>query len=382
MGSCQLCSYFYEEKIKESKHTLTTYEGELTEKKQKQDKIKEIDFSQRISTIGSFNSISQKNSSENTNNYNYILPEDLSKRENILNFYTISPTILGRGGSSNIFFSKKNEKSFAIKQVLKGGVAKPEEILREAKISLFLNHENIIKYYEIFEDIKFVYFVMELMDSGDLFEFITYSEEGCLSSDLAIDILIQILQAVEYLHSVKNIIHRDIKPENFVLQFDENNNIKIKLIDFGLAIEKPLNGSKLNEIIGTRKYQSPEMICGLGYGEKIDEWAIGVVMFSMLTGYEPFRRTGEYKLEESILYGQINFEIIQDDELRILNERFLDRNEKSRITCKEALNYLNNLKVAREPFYNEEVIMQRNYYIENYKIMIYGKFNLYERNTL
>ena len=382
MGSCQLCSYFYEEKIKESKHTLTTSEGELTEKKQKQDKIKEIDFNQRISTIGSFNSISQKNSSENTNNYNYILPEDLSKRENILNFYTISPTILGRGGSSNIFFSKKNEKSFAIKQVLKGGVAKPEEILREAKISLFLNHENIIKYYEIFEDIKFVYFVMELMDSGDLFEFITYSEEGCLSSDLAIDILIQILQAVEYLHSVKNIIHRDIKPENFVLQFDENNNIKIKLIDFGLAIEKPLNGSKLNEIIGTRKYQSPEMICELGYGEKIDEWAIGVVMFSMLTGYEPFRRTGEYKLEESILYGQINFEIIQDDELRILNERFLDRNEKSRITCKEALNYLNNLKVAREPFYNEEVIMQRNYYIENYKIMINGKFNLYERNTL
>ena len=382
MGSCQLCSYFYEEKIKESKHTLTTSEGELTEKKQKQDKIKEIDFSQRIPTIGSFNSISQKNYSENTNNYNYILPEDLSKRENILNFYTISPTILGRGGSSNIFFSKKNEKSFAIKQVLKGGVAKPEEILREAKISLFLNHENIIKYYEIFEDIKFVYFVMELMDSGDLFEFITYSEEGCLSSDLAIDILIQILQAVEYLHSVKNIIHRDIKPENFVLQFDENNNIKIKLIDFGLAIEKPLNGSKLNEIIGTRKYQSPEMICELGYGEKIDEWAIGVVMFSMLTGYEPFRRTGEYKLEESILYGQINFEIIQDDELRILNERFLDRNEESRITCKEALNYLKNLKVAREPFYNEKVIMQRNYYIENYKIMINEKFNLYERKTL
>ena len=382
MGSCQLCSYFYEEKIKESKHTLTTSEGELTEKKQKQDKIKEIDFSQRIPTIGSFNSISQKNYSENTNNYNYILPEDLSKRENILNFYTISPTILGRGGSSNIFFSKKNEKSFAIKQVLKGGVAKPEEILREAKISLFLNHENIIKYYEIFEDIKFVYFVMELMDSGDLFEFITYSEEGCLSSDLAIDILIQILQAVEYLHSVKNIIHRDIKPENFVLQFDENNNIKIKLIDFGLAIEKPLNDSKLNEIIGTRKYQSPEMICELGYGEKIDEWAIGVVMFSMLTGYEPFRRTGEYKLEESILYGQINFEIIQDDELRILNERFLDRNEESRITCKEALNYLKNLKVAREPFYNEKVIMQRNYYIENYKIMINEKFNLYERKTL
>ena len=379
MGACNLCKFSLEEKSKENKQTLITELDESPEKEKKKDIIKEIDLNQRINTISS--DITEKNTLNNS--FTYILPQNISKRENIKNIYEISSTILGRGGSSQIFLSKKDENKFAIKQILKGGVAKPEEILREANISLYLSHENIIKYYEIYEDFSFVYFVMELGDSGDLFEFITFSEEGYLSSDITIDILIQIFEAVDYLHNIKGIIHRDIKAENFVLKIDEYNNIKIKLIDFGLAIEKPTNNEKLYEIIGTRKYQSPEMICGYGYNEKVDEWALGVVMFSMLTGYEPFRRTGQFKLEESILYDGINFEIIPDDELRILNMRLLDRNENSRITCNEALIYLKNLKIIRESLYNDEYYLyQKNLFIESYKKFLNDKLNVYERNTL
>ena len=379
MGACNLCKFSLEEKSKENKQTLITELDESPEKEKKKDIIKEIDLNQRINTISS--DITEKNTLNNS--FTYILPQNISKRENIKNIYEISSTILGRGGSSQIFLSKKDENKFAIKQILKGGVAKPEEILREANISLYLSHENIIKYYEIYEDFSFVYFVMELGDSGDLFEFITFSEEGYLSSDITIDILIQIFEAVDYLHNIKGIIHRDIKAENFVLKIDEYNNIKIKLIDFGLAIEKPTNNEKLYEIIGTRKYQSPEMICGYGYNEKVDEWALGVVMFSMLTGYEPFRRTGQFKLEESILYDGINFEIIPDDELRILNMRLLDRNEISRITCNEALIYLKNLKIIRESLYNDEYYLyQKNLFIESYKKFLNDKLNVYERNTL
>ena len=378
MGACNLCKFSLEEKSKENKQTLITELDESPEKEKKKDIIKEIDLNQRINTISS--DITEKNTLNNS--FTYILPQNISKRENIKNIYEISSTILGRGGSSQIFLSKKDENKFAIKQILKGGVAKPEEILREANISLYLSHENIIKYYEIYEDFSFVYFVMELGDSGDLFEFITFSEEGYLSSDITIDILIQIFEAVDYLHNIKGIIHRDIKAENFVLKIDEYNNIKIKLIDFGLAIEKPTNNEKLYEIIGTRKYQSPEMICGYGYNEKVDEWALGVVMFSMLTGYEPFRRTGQFKLEESILYDGINFEIIPDDELRILNMRLLDRNENSRITCNEALIYLKNLKIIRESLYNDEYYLyQKNLFIESYKKFLNDKLNVYERNT-
>ena len=382
MGTCNLCKYSKEEKSKEINQTLITELDESLETKKKKSIIKEIELNQRIKTISS--DITEKNTLIlNTNSFTYILPITISKRENIKENYEITSTILGIGGSSHIFLSRKGEIKFAIKQILKGGVAKPEEILREANISLYLSHKNIIKYYEIYEDFNFVYFVMELGDSGGLFEFITFSEQGYLSADITIDILIQIFEAVDYLHNIKGIIHRDIKAENFVLQIDNYNNIKIKLIDFGLAIEKPLNREKLYEIIGTRKYQSPEMICGYGYNEKVDEWAIGVVMFSMLTGYEPFRRTGQFKLEESILYDGINFEIIPDDELRILNMRLLDRNENSRITCSEALIYLKNLKIIRESLYNDEsYLYQKNMFIESYKKFLNEKFNIYERNTL
>ena len=137
----------------------------------KQSIIKEIDLNQRIKTISS--DITEKNTLIlNTNSFTYILPITISKRENIKENYEITSTILGIGGSSHIFLSRKGENKFAIKQILKGGVAKPEEILREANISLYLSHENIIKYYEIYEDFNFVYFVMELGDSGGLFEFI------------------------------------------------------------------------------------------------------------------------------------------------------------------------------------------------------------------
>ena len=380
MGQCNFCKFSSEDKLKESKQTLITSIEESVETKTKDPKVKEIDLVLRLNTAGS--EITDMNTSIN-NITNYILPESLCVRDNIKNYYEISSILLGRGGSSNIYLSRKGENRFAIKQIIKGGNAKPEELLREAQISLSLNHDHIIKFYEIFEDFNFIYFVMELGSYSDLFEFITFSEQGCLSPDIAIDILIQIFEAVEYLHSYKNIIHRDLKAENFVLNIDENNNINIKLIDFGLAIEKPKNDIKLNEIIGTRKYQAPEMIMGYEYTEKVDEWALGVVMFSILTGYEPFRRTGEYKLEESILYDRINFEIIPDEELRLLNERLLDRNNNTRITCKEALIFLKNLKFNRESFYKSEYILShRNLFIEAYKKFINEKLNVYDRNTL
>ena len=321
MGQCNLCEYSKEEKGEESKQELIIDLEQSPENRTKKGIIKQKELNQRISTVVS--EITEKNTL--TNSFIYILPESISKRENIKNYYEISPTILGRGGSSNIFLSKRGEEKFAIKQILKGGVAKPEEILREANISLYLDHDNIIKFYQIYEDYSFVYFVMELGDSCDLFEFITFSEQGCLSSDIALDILIQIFEAVDYLHNIKQIIHRDIKAENFVLKIDDYNNIKIKLIDFGLAIEQQSNDVKLYDIIGTRKYQSPEMILGYGYGEKVDEWAIGVVMFSMLTGYEPFRRTDVCPVEDNIVGAKIDFEIIEDLDLSVRSYNCLKR---------------------------------------------------------
>ena len=117
----------------------------------------------------------------------------------------------------------------------------------------------------------------------------------------------------------------------------------------------------------------------LNNGEKLYEF----IMFSMLTGYEPFRRTGEYQVEQSIIYAKIDFEIIPDYELRLLNEKLLDKNENTRITCKETLKYLRELKKLRESVYNDDYYKyQGHLFIENYKAMLNDKLNLFQRNTI
>ena len=393
--SCKFCNHSKEEVEKETIQTITTKAGETIECDNKKHSnifseinIKNVETeengSHNIKSSSITESVKPKKKIKNIKpKISYILPKSLAKRDNIEKYYEFSPTILGFGGSSKIFIGRNKNNKFAIKQILKGGVAKPEELIREAKISLKLKHKNIISYYDIFEDKNYIYFVMELGDRGDLFDFITSGENMCLSSDITIDLLIQIFEAVDYLHSIKKIIHRDIKAENFLIKIDENNNPIVKLIDFGLAIEMPKNGEKLTEIVGTRKYAAPEMLYGFGYDERIDEWAIGFVMFSMLTGYEPFRRTGAYQVEDSILFAKINFEIIPDPELRLLNMQLLERNTGKRITCKQALLYLKNLKQIRDIIYSDEYyIYQKHLFIENYKLMIREKLNASIRKTI
>ena len=395
--SCNICSFYKEDQEVEAQNTLTTKLGESKEVNNTKEHVESTEYTsiyktedmdinydtQRLTNISEQKKKPEIKKKKKISKISYIIPESLSKRDNIEKYYQLFPTLIATGGSSKIFLGRNNKGKFAIKQIIKGGVALPDELIREASISLQLDHKNIIKFYEIYEDKTYIYFVMELGDGGDLFDFITSGENLCLSSDIAIDILIQILEAVDYLHSIKRIIHRDIKAENFLIKIDENNNPIIKLIDFGLAINMPNNGEKLTEIIGTRKYCSPEMLLGYGYNEKIDEWAIGVVMFSMLTGYEPFRRTGQYQVEESIVYAKIDFEIIQDSDLRLLNMKLLERNEANRITCKEALEYLKQIKQYREVVYNDNYYKyQRHLFIENYKLMLKEKLIKYEMKTV
>ena len=201
-----------------------------------------------------------------------------------------------------------------------------------------------MNYIEIFEDLKYINCVMELAQGGDLFDFILNHPLGHLPDDIAIDLLIQIFEVLDYLHTEKNIIHRDLKPENFLVYIDENNNPILKLIDFGLATYTPKDNKKLNEIVGTRAYSAPEVIEKCGYSEKIDEWATGVIMFNMLTGYEPFVGKTPSQLKDNIRFSRINFELIKNEELRELDKKLLNRYVQKRISAKEALEIINNIK--------------------------------------
>ena len=284
-------------------------------------------------------------------NDGFILPENLAKRDDVNKYYKITQKILGEGASGIVCIGEKNGAQYAIKKIIKDKIKKLKPFILEAEISLQLKHENIITYYEIYEDSKYISYVMDLGEGGDLFDFIVGCPLGHLPADIVIDLLIQIFSVVDYLHSVKGIVHRDLKPENFMIKIDKNNKPKIKLIDFGFATYIPKNGEKIREYLGTREYAAPEILESDGYLEKVDEWAIGVVMFNMLTGYEPFKGNTPSELKDSVLYATIKFEKIEDVDLRELCEKLLNRFVSKRITCKEALIEVKKIKVERDNYY-------------------------------
>ena len=284
-------------------------------------------------------------------NNGYILPENLSKRDDINKYYNITQKILGEGASGVVCIGEKNGMQYAIKKIRKDQIKALKPFILEAEISLQLKHENIITYYEIYEDSEYISYVMDLGEGGDLFDFIVGCPLGHLPADIVMDLLIQIFEVVDYLHTQKGIVHRDLKPENFMIKINKFNKPLIKLIDFGFATYIPKNGEKLREYLGTREYAAPEILEEAGYREKVDEWAIGVIMYNMLTGYEPFKGNTPSEIKDSVLFATIKFDKIEDNDLRELNEKLLNRFVSKRITCKEALTEVKKIKVERDNYF-------------------------------
>ena len=279
-------------------------------------------------------------------NMKYILPESISKRQDITEVYKLSKNIVSYGATSLLYIGENNSKEkFAVKRVVKSTIKKKQKMfIKEAELCLKLHHENIIKYYEIYEDNNFINIVMELGDA-DLFDVIVNSPNGVVPDLLAIDLLIQIFEVINFLHDNK-IIHCDIKPENFVVKFDKNKKACpiLKLIDFGNARKMSLDGEKLKNFSGTLCYMAPELFEKNGFDEKVDEWAAGILMFNMLTGCDPFGQKSESDLRTKILYNNIDFSTIKNERLRELNKKLLEKFVAKRISAREALEEIKNIK--------------------------------------
>jgi serine/threonine protein kinase len=316
-----------------------------------QNKNKRNFDSQSTSEENSTGFSSKKDINSLKTNNGYILPENLSKRDKINKYYHITQKILGEGASGIVCIGEKDGKQYAIKKIRKDKIRSFKPFILEAEISLQLKHENIITYYEIYEDSEYISYVMDLGEGGDLFDFIVGCPLGHLPADIVIDLLIQIFDVVDYLHSVKGIIHRDLKPENFMIKINKFNKPQVKLIDFGFATYIPKDGGKIKEYLGTREYAAPEILEQSGYREKVDEWAIGVIMYNMLTGFEPFKGNTPSQIKDSVLFATIRFDKIEDIDLRDLNEKLLNRFVSKRITCREALYELKKIKVERDNYF-------------------------------
>src|SRR5713226_5890895 len=154
---------------------------------------------------------------------------------------------------------------------------------REEEIGTALDHPGVMKVFAG-EDRSRVYMVMEWVDGRLLRKII--DEQGKLVPERAVQLALRILDALEYIHS-RGVVHRDLKPENVMV----DNNDHIKLIDFGIAANaksRRLTFAKLSQTMGTPDYISPEQVKGKRGDARSDLYALGVMLYEMLTGKVPF----------------------------------------------------------------------------------------------
>ncbi|XP_067895147.1 RAC-alpha serine/threonine-protein kinase isoform X4 [Heterodontus francisci] len=168
-------------------------------------------------------------------------------------------------------------------------------------------------------------FVMDYANGGELFFHL--SRERVFSEDRARFYGAEIVSALDYLHSEKNVVYRDLKLENLMLDNDGH----VKITDFGLCKEGIKDGATMRTFCGTPEYLAPEVLEDNDYGRAVDWWGLGVVMYEMMCGRLPFYNQDHEKLFELILMEEIRFPRTLSPEAKSLLSGLLKKDPKQRL---------------------------------------------------
>ena len=249
---------------------------------------------------------------------------------------------LGEGSFGKAFLCKKESDGSlcVIKQVLIEGMDQKEkdDVLNESNILAKLDHPNIIKFYDVFESKKpkhMINIVTEYADGGDLSEKIKErkNKNNNFTESEILDYFTQICLAIRHIHK-KKIIHRDLKSGNIFLM----KNGFVKLGDFGIAKGFQKTMDKAKTMVGTPYYLSPEILENKPYDSKSDIWALGVLLYEMMTFKMPFNANSLPMLSVKIMRGNyIPPPTIYTKDLRELVAKCLTLDAKMRPTIDEIL---------------------------------------------
>lgn len=194
----------------------------------------------------------------------------------------------------------------------------------ERDIMTKVNHPFLIRLRYAFQTTSNVYLVMPFIAGGELFHHL--HKEGLLLEDAARFYAAEMVLALEHLHGL-GIIHRDLKPENVLLDGDGH----IRLTDFGLAKEMANAEDSASTMCGTNEYMAPEMIRGKAYNQAVDWWALGALIYEMVTGYPPFTHKNRKKLHHKILNEKLSLPKWLASETHSILKQLLERNVDKRL---------------------------------------------------
>jgi calcium-dependent protein kinase len=265
----------------------------------------------------------------------------IDNKGQIKDFYEIDKRKVGEGsyGSVSKAQNKSTGQTRAVKTLAKACMKNVKRAQQEIAIMKMMDHPNIIKLHESFEDHNSIYLVMELCSGGELFDRII--DAGHFTEVQAAILMQQIVRATYYMHQ-HHVAHRDLKPENFLfVTKDPIEKNSLKLIDFGLSCSFSA-GQVLKSKCGTAYYVSPQVLQGK-YDHMCDMWSIGVLMYIMLCGYPPFFGDTDADVMAKVRLGCFSFHAadwknISDDAKKLIR-KLLRMNPTDRYTAEETLNH-------------------------------------------
>ena len=227
---------------------------------------------------------------------------------NLLDIYDVKQKLgNGKFGLVKLGVNKQTKEKVAIKIMNKSKMDSSDiELMRtEIEILKICQHPNIIRLYDIFENIDYIYIIMEYCPGGDLFSYLE-NRNFKVSEERAAILMKKMCDAVFYFQSFFGVIHRDLKPENVLMTSDKDDG-DLRILDFGLS-KITVPNEKCTEPYGTLTYCAPEIILDEPYNKEVDMWSLGVMTYLMVSGRLPFNSEDENKIARKIAFDEPDFE--------------------------------------------------------------------------
>ncbi|PHT49938.1 Calcium-dependent protein kinase 16 [Capsicum baccatum] len=258
--------------------------------------------------------------------------------------YTIGK-LLGHGqfGYTYVATDKSSGDRVAVKRIEKNKMVLPiavEDVKREVKILKALaGHENVVQFYNSFEDENYVYIVMELCEGGELLDRILSKKDSRYTEKDAAIVVRQMLKVAAECH-LHGLVHRDMKPENFLFKSSKADS-PLKATDFGLSdFIRP--GKKFQDIVGSAYYVAPEVLKRRS-GPESDVWSIGVITYILLCGRRPFWDKTEDGIFKEVLRNKPDFRRKPwsniSNSAKDFVKKLLVKDPRARLTAAQALSH-------------------------------------------
>jgi serine/threonine protein kinase len=220
---------------------------------------------------------------------------------------------IGAGGMAEIFLATSRgiegfEKRLVIKRILptfSGDKQFVRMFVEEAKLCVALRHPNIVQVYDLGEIDGQYFIAMEYVDGRDLLKTLAACGKKRIGfpTDIALFIVMEVLKGLDYAHTLKRpdgqplgIIHRDVSPSNVLLSFDGD----VKMADFGIAKASTREKTETGILKGKFGYMAPEQVTGVQIDSRADIFAIGIVLYELLTGHRLFAGKNDLAVLERV----------------------------------------------------------------------------------